>query len=144
MAMGTTEHPRPNPTMGASPTTPPPPAPPKALGPNDRPPDVDTPWLPEDFDKVLILRCYPDANSTDEMRSLAMAAGTEALKLAKAARASVEMPIPDQPDQRDPKVKEREAKEWAAQHSGEPRPEPEPPPAPAPEPPKPESKASHH
>lgn len=123
MAMGTTHQPQT--TMHPAPTTHPP-----APGPHMDPPvpgapgvqDVSKPFLPEDFDKVLMLRCYPNAKSMDELRSMAIAAGETAMKLAEESKAAVDVPVPELgPD-------------------GQPLPPKEPPPPPKDPPPAPDKK----
>ena len=88
MAMGTTEHPKANPTMPVG--TPPP----GWAGTQD----VSKPYLgerDEDVDWVMLLRCYPNAKSKDELRELALKAGADALKMAEEAVASVDVPVPE-------------------------------------------------
>lgn len=97
MAMGTTTHQPPNQPMQPAPTSK------DAPGPHMDPPkpgaagaqDVSKPFLPEDFDKVMLLRMYPDAKSVDELRSRAMEAGAAVLKMAEESRASVDVPVPE-------------------------------------------------
>lgn len=45
--------------------------------------NVDEPYLPEDFDKALVARCYPKADSHASLREIAYAAGRESLRLAR-------------------------------------------------------------
>ena len=88
--------------------------------------EAGEPWLNEDdegVDWVMLYRCYPHAKSKDELRSLAMAAGKEALAAAAEAVANVDLPIP-----------------MASDDPNKPA-EPPPPPPPAPPPHQP---ASHH
>ena len=111
MAMGTTDQPKTNPTMPAPGTPMPPPG---WAGTQD----VSKPFLPDDFDKVMLIKMYPNAESVEELRTLAYAAGEEALKLAEAARASVDVDLEsDDPNK-----------------PAEPPPAPTPPPTPPPTP----------
>jgi hypothetical protein len=62
--------------------------------------NVDEPYLPPDYDKVLIARCYPDADSFTEQREMAYAAGREVLRMAReSTRQQAE--IAGQPDPHD-------------------------------------------
>ena len=83
---GTGSH-EPNPTMK--------PAPDKAKA-----ADITKPFLSEDdsqVDWVQLMRLYPHAQSKDELRTLAMAAGEAALKAAEESKANVDVPIPGDP-----------------------------------------------
>ena len=58
--------------------------------------ETGEPWLNADdegVDWVMLYRCYPNARSKDELRSLAMAAGKEALMAAAEATANVDLPV---------------------------------------------------
>jgi len=62
--------------------------------------NVDEPYLPPDYDKVLVARCYPDADSFTELREMAYAAGREVLRMAReSTRQQAE--IAGQPDPHD-------------------------------------------
>jgi hypothetical protein len=45
--------------------------------------NVDEPYLPPDFDKVLVMRCYPEAESFAELREMAYEHGREVLRMAR-------------------------------------------------------------
>jgi hypothetical protein len=45
--------------------------------------NVDEPYLPPDFDKVLVMRCYPEAESFAELRETAYEHGREVLAMAR-------------------------------------------------------------
>lgn len=60
--------------------------------------EAGEPWLdPDDegVDWVILLRMYPHARSKDELRSIAMKAGKEALAAAAKAQANVDLPLPE-------------------------------------------------
>ena len=51
-------------------------------------PEPQKPMLPEGFDKVLLLRVFPDSLNTDDAAAKALAQGEETQKLGAAAVAS--------------------------------------------------------
>lgn len=136
MAMGTAPH-QPNPTMRPAPMGKPPSraeaqkaaadeakarmeSQQKAL-------DAGEPWLDENddgVDWVALYRCYPHAKSKDELRSLALAGGKEALTMAAEAIANADLPV-------------------VRTDSDEPN-KPAEPPAPPPPPPNPPHQPAHH
>ena len=62
--------------------------------------NVDEPYLPPDFDKVLVMRCYPEAESFGELREMAYEHGREVLRMAReSTRQQAE--IAGQPDPHD-------------------------------------------
>ena len=89
MAMGTTSHPQDNPQMHAPAHA--------AAAPHDAKVEIEESKLSDDDDKVdwvMLMRLYPHAKSKDELRSLALAAGKEAMTAAAHAKANKDVPIP--------------------------------------------------
>lgn len=123
--------------------------------------NVDEPYLPPDYDKVLIARCYPDADSFTELREMAYEAGREVMRMARestrqqaeiagqpdphdlsVARASTHkpgQPSPGQPIEADPQPRPVSQQPNQPQQPGQPIPEgtpspPYPPPRPSEQP----------
>jgi len=119
--------------------------------------NVDEPYLPPDYDKVLVARCYPDADSFTELREMAYAAGREVLRMAReSTRQQAEIagqpdphdlsveravtrkpgqPNPGQPIEADPQPRPVSQQPNQPQQPGQPIPEPTPqPPYPPPRP----------
>ena len=130
MPMGTTNEPNKNAQMAPAPGTLVPP--PGWAGTQN----VDEPFLPEEFDRVLMMRCYPDANSTDELRAKAYAIGRQVMDMAAASvssqQAELEAQAEQQPDQ--PPAPPRPGQQ----------PAPTPPPPPPPPPPPSREARAHH
>src|SRR6187399_2780896 len=59
--------------------------------------NVDEPYLPPDFDKVLVMRCYPEAESFGELREMAYEHGREVLAMAREST-RIMAEIPGQPN----------------------------------------------
>lgn len=119
--------------------------------------NVDEPYLPPDYDKVLIARCYPDADSFTELREMAYEAGREVLRMAReSTRQQAEIagqpdphdlsvaravthkpgqPSPGQPIEADPQPRPVSQQPNQPQQPGQPIPQPTPsPPYPPPQP----------
>ena len=68
--------------------------------PHSTPPrDPAAPWLDPDDDKVdwvMLMRCYPNAKSKDDLRAAAMKAGVDAEKGAAEAKAAANVPMSEQ------------------------------------------------
>jgi len=116
MPMGTTDQPNRNAQMAPAPTGNPMP-PPGWAGTQD----VEKPFLPEEFDRVLLMRCYPDVNSTDELRAKAYAVGAQVMEMAAASISSQQAELQAQEEQQDkpapkPPPPAREAHHEAEQH----------------------------
>lgn len=62
--------------------------------------NVDEPYLPRDFDKVLVMRCYPEAESFGELREIAYQHGREVLQMARESTRQM-AEIAGQPDPHD-------------------------------------------
>jgi hypothetical protein len=110
--------------------------------------NVDEPYLPPDYDKVLVARCYPDADSFTELREMAYAAGREVLRMAReSTRQQAEIagqpdphdlsveraltrkpgqPNPGQPIEADPQPRPVSQQPNQPQQPGQPIPEPTP------------------
>ncbi len=92
--------------------------------------NVDEPYLPPDYDKVLIARCYPDADSFTEQREMAYAAGREVLRMAReSTRQQAE--LAGQPDPHDLSVERAVTQQPGQPNPGQPMPA-NPPPRPPP------------
>src|SRR6187399_3126845 len=96
--------------------------------------NVDEPYLPPDYDKVLVARCYPDADSFTELREMAYEAGREVLRMAReSTRQQAE--IAGQPDPHDLSVARAVTHKPGQPNPGQPIPQPTPqPPYPPPQP----------
>ena len=96
--------------------------------------NVDEPYLPPDYDKVLIARCYPDADSFTELREMAYAAGREVLRMAReSTRQQAE--IAGQPDPHDLSVERALTQQPGQPSPGQPMPANPPPRPPGEQPP---------
>lgn len=92
--------------------------------------NVDEPYLPPDYDKVLVARCYPDADSFTELREMAYAAGREVLRMAReSTRQQAE--LAGQPDPHDLSVERAVTQQPGQPNPGQPMPA-NPPPRPPP------------
>src|SRR6188472_1031146 len=81
--------------------------------------NVDEPYLPPDYDKVLIARCYPDADSFTELREMAYQAGREVLRMAReSTRQQAE--IAGQPDPHDLSVERAVTRKPGQPNPGQP------------------------
>jgi len=95
---------------------------------------TDEPYLPPDYDKVLIARCYPDADSFTEQREMAYAAGREVLRMAReSTRQQAE--IAGQPDPHDLSVERALTQQPGQPSPGQPMPANPPPRPPGEQPP---------
>jgi hypothetical protein len=96
--------------------------------------NVDEPYLPPDYDKVLVARCYPDADSFTELREMAYAAGREVLRMAReSTRQQAE--IAGQPDPHDLSVERAATQQPGQPNPGQPMPANPPPRPPGEQPP---------
>lgn len=92
--------------------------------------NVDEPYLPPDFDKVLVMRCYPEAESFGELREIAYQHGREVLAMAReSTRMMAE--IAGQPDPHDLSVERALTQQPGQPNPGQPMPA-NPPPRPQP------------
>ena len=92
--------------------------------------NVDEPYLPPDFDKVLVMRCYPEAESFAELRETAYEHGREVLAMAReSTRQQAE--IAGQPDPHDLSVERAVTQQPGQPNPGQPMPA-NPPPRPPP------------
>jgi hypothetical protein len=92
--------------------------------------NVDEPYLPPDFDKVLVMRCYPEAESFAELRETAYAHGREVLAMAReSTRQQAE--LAGQPDPHDLSVERAVTQQPGQPNPGQPMPA-NPPPRPPP------------
>jgi len=92
--------------------------------------NVDEPYLPPDFDKVLVMRCYPEAESFAELRETAYEHGREVLAMAReSTRQQAE--LAGQPDPHDLSVERAATQQPGQPNPGQPMPA-NPPPRPQP------------
>jgi hypothetical protein len=96
--------------------------------------NVDEPYLPPDFDKVLVMRCYPEAESFGELREMAYEHGREVLRMAReSTRQQAE--IAGQPDPHDLSVERAATQQPGQPNPGQPMPANPPPRPPGEQPP---------
>jgi len=92
--------------------------------------NVDEPYLPPDFDKVLVMRCYPEAESFGELREMAYEHGREVLAMAREST-RIMAEIAGQPDPHDLSVERAATQQPGQPNPGQPMPA-NPPPRPQP------------
>jgi hypothetical protein len=92
--------------------------------------NVDEPYLPPDFDKVLVMRCYPEAESFGELREMAYEHGREVLAMAREST-RIMAEIAGQPDPHDLSVERAVTQQPGQPNPGQPMPA-NPPPRPQP------------
>jgi len=92
--------------------------------------NVDEPYLPPDFDKVLVMRCYPEAESFGELREIAYQHGREVLAMAREST-RIMAEIAGQPDPHDLSVERAVTQQPGQPNPGQPMPA-NPPPRPQP------------
>jgi hypothetical protein len=92
--------------------------------------NVDEPYLPPDFDKVLVMRCYPEAESFGELREMAYQHGREVLAMAREST-RIMAEIAGQPDPHDLSVERAVTQQPGQPNPGQPMPA-NPPPRPQP------------
>ena len=92
--------------------------------------NVDEPYLPPDFDKVLVMRCYPEAESFGELREIAYQHGREVLAMAREST-RIMAEIAGQPDPHDLSVDRAVTQQPGQPNPGQPMPA-NPPPRPQP------------
>ena len=92
--------------------------------------NVDEPYLPPDFDKVLVMRCYPEAESFGELREMAYEHGREVLAMAREST-RIMAEIAGQPDPHDLSVERAVTQQPGQPNPGQPMPA-NPPPRPPP------------
>jgi hypothetical protein len=92
--------------------------------------NVDEPYLPPDFDKVLVMRCYPEAESFAELREMAYEHGREVLAMAREST-RIMAEIAGQPDPHDLSVERAVTQQPGQPNPGQPMPA-NPPPRPQP------------
>ena len=96
--------------------------------------NVDEPYLPPDFDKVLVMRCYPEAESFGELREMAYEHGREVLRMAReSTRQQAE--LAGQPDPHDLSVERALTQQPGQPSPGQPMPANPPPRPPGEQPP---------
>jgi len=92
--------------------------------------NVDEPYLPPDYDKVLVMRCYPEAESFGELREMAYQHGREVLAMAREST-RIMAEIAGQPDPHDLSVERAVTQQPGQPNPGQPMPA-NPPPRPQP------------
>jgi hypothetical protein len=92
--------------------------------------NVDEPYLPPDFDKVLVMRCYPEAESFGELREMAYEHGREVLAMAREST-RIMADLAGQPDPHDLSVERAVTQQPGQPNPGQPMPA-NPPPRPQP------------
>jgi hypothetical protein len=88
--------------------------------------NVDEPYLPPDFDKVLVMRCYPEAESFAELRETAYEHGREVLAMAREST-RIMAEIAGQPDPHDLSVERAVTQQPGQPNPGQPMPANRPP-----------------
>ena len=96
--------------------------------------NVDEPYLPPDFDKVLVMRCYPEAESFGELREMAYQHGREVLAMAREST-RIMAEIAGQPDPHDLSVERAVTQQPGQPNPGQPMPANPPPRPPGEQPP---------
>jgi hypothetical protein len=96
--------------------------------------NVDEPYLPPDFDKVLVMRCYPEAESFGELREMAYEHGREVLRMAREST-RIMAEIAGQPDPHDLSVERAATQQPGQPNPGQPMPANPPPRPPGEQPP---------
>jgi hypothetical protein len=96
--------------------------------------NVDEPYLPPDFDKVLVMRCYPEAESFGELREMAYEHGREVLRMAREST-RIMAEIAGQPDPHDLSVERAVTQQPGQPNPGQPMPANPPPRPPGEQPP---------
>ena len=96
--------------------------------------NVDEPYLPPDFDKVLVMRCYPEAESFAELREMAYEHGREVLRMAREST-RIMAEIAGQPDPHDLSVERAATQQPGQPNPGQPMPANPPPRPPGEQPP---------
>ena len=88
--------------------------------------NVDEPYLPPDYDKVLVMRCYPEAESFGELREMAYQHGREVLAMAREST-RIMAEIAGQPDPHDLSVERAATQQPGQPNPGQPMPANPPP-----------------
>ncbi len=88
--------------------------------------NVDEPYLPPDYDKVLVMRCYPEAESFAELRETAYQHGREVLAMAREST-RIMAEIAGQPDPHDLSVERAATQQPGQPNPGQPMPANPPP-----------------
>jgi len=96
--------------------------------------NVDEPYLPPDYDKVLVMRCYPEAESFGELREMAYEHGREVLAMAREST-RIMAEIAGQPDPHDLSVERAATQQPGQPNPGQPMPANPPPRPPGEQPP---------